>query len=73
MAYRIRIWSGREARLVDHDLIDARAGGDAVLDRIADAGRASLGLPPRSASVPGSKLAVARRHLCNAMRLIEEL
>ena len=73
MAYRILIWSGREARMIDHDAIDARALGESALDRIADAGRVALGLSPRADRSKGSKLACARRHLRNALRLIEEL
>ena len=69
MAYRILIWSGPQARLVDHDAVD----GDAMLDRLASAGRAALGLPPRGGDAQHTRLARAHRHLARAVKLLEEI
>ncbi|MBV9843164.1 MAG: hypothetical protein JOY99_16790 [Sphingomonadaceae bacterium] len=73
MAYRILIWSRREARMVDHEALDMRALGETALDRLADAGRAALGLGPRRGNSRRARIAAAHRHIRNALRLIEDL
>ena len=71
MSYRILIWSGPQARTIHHDAIDTSEAGDALLERIAGAGRAALGLPPRDART--SAIAAVRRHLSRAAKLLEDL
>ena len=74
MAYRILIWSGPQARLVDHESDGVGKDDDALLERLADAGRAALGLPPRPDEAQrGPELACAPRHLVRAVKLLENL
>ena len=74
MAYCILIWSGPQARLVDHESDGVGKGDDALLERLADAGRAARGLPPRPDEAQrGAGLACAPRHLGRAVKLFEDL
>jgi len=74
--YRILIWSGAQSCLVDHDAIDGDTRGEALLERIAAAGRVALGAPretDRRRGARQAKIAAAHRHLREAMRLLDEL
>ena len=75
--YRILIWSGAQARLIDHDAIERGVRGEALLERVSAAGRAALGISTADADRPQTgrrrKIAALYGHLREALRLIDEL
>ena len=75
--YRLYYWSPKQGRLLPQDIVAESDSDEAFLERLENAGRHALGLNGAARAGPGAtvppRIAEARDHIDQAMRLLDEI